>query len=187
MAQFDDASIMEKTVDTRRVFDGLILHIDHVENRLPNGQLAAREIARHVGASAVVPVDGEGNVWLVKQFRAPIDQILLEVPAGKLDFKGEDRLLAAKRELQEETGLTAGTWTHLTDIVTTPGFSDELISLYLARNLSAGESHPDEDEFLNVVKVPLAELVAMIARGEVTDAKTICAVLLAEKVVNGRV
>ena len=187
MAQFDDDSIMEKTVDTRRVFDGLILHIDHVENRLPNGQLAAREIARHVGASAVVPVDGEGNVWLVKQFRAPIDQILLEVPAGKLDFKGEDRLLAAKRELQEETGLTAGTWTHLTDIVTTPGFSDELISLYLARNLSAGESHPDEDEFLNVVKVPLAELVAMIARGEVTDAKTICAVLLAEKVVNGRV
>ena len=185
MAQFDDDSIMEKTVDTRRVFDGLILHIDHVENRLPNGQLAAREIARHVGASAVVPVDGEGNVWLVKQFRAPIDQILLEVPAGKLDFKGEDRLLAAKRELQEETGLTAGTWTHLTDIVTTPGFSDELISLYLARNLSAGESHPDEDEFLNVVKVPLAELVAMIARGEVTDAKTICAVLLAEKVVNG--
>ena len=187
MAQFDDDSIMEKTVDTRRVFDGLILHIDHVENRLPNGQLAAREIARHVGASAVVPVDGEGNVWLVKQFRAPIDQILLEVPAGKLDFKGEDRLLAAKRELQEETGLTAGTWTHLTDIVTTPGFSDELISLYLARNLSAGESHPAEDEFLNVVKVPLAELVAMIARGEVTDAKTICAVLLAEKVVNGRV
>lgn len=185
MANFDDANIMEKTVDTKRVFDGLILHIDHVNNRLPNGQLAAREIARHVGASAVVPVDGDGNVWLVKQFRAPIDRVLLEVPAGKLDFKGEDRLLAAKRELQEETGLTAGEWTHLSDIVTTPGFSDELISLYLARELSAGESHPDEDEFLNVVKVPLDELVAMIARGEVTDAKTICAVLLAEKVVNG--
>ena len=185
MANFDDANIVEKTVDTKRVFDGLILHIDHVNNRLPNGQLAAREIARHVGASAVVPVDGDGNVWLVKQFRAPIDRVLLEVPAGKLDFKGEDRLLAAKRELQEETGLTAGEWTHLSDIVTTPGFSDELISLYLARELSAGESHPDEDEFLNVVKVPLDELVAMIARGEVTDAKTICAVLLAEKVVNG--
>ena len=185
MAQFDDDSIMEKTVDTRRVFDGLILHIDHVENRLPNGQLAAREIARHVGASAVVPVDGEGNVWLVKQFRAPIDQILLEVPAGKLDFKGEDRLLAAKRELREETGLTAQSWTHLGDIITTPGFSDELISLYLARELSAGESHPDDDEFLNVVRVPLGELVDMVRRGEVPDAKTICAVMLADRAING--
>ena len=185
MAQFDDASIMETTVDTKRVFDGLILHIDHITNRLPNGKLAAREIARHVGASAVVPVDGDGNAWLVKQFRAPVDQILLEIPAGKLDYKGEDRLEAAKRELREETGLTAANWTHLTDIVTTPGFSDECISLYLARDLSAGESHPDEDEFLNVVKVPLSELVEMIMRGEVTDSKTICAVLMAEKVVNG--
>lgn len=186
MSQFDDASIMETTVDTQRVFDGLILHIDHITNRLPNGKLAAREIARHVGASAVVPVDADDNVWLVKQFRAPIDQILLEIPAGKLDYKGEDRLEAARRELREETGLTAGSWTHLSDIVTTPGFSDECISLYLARDLSAGESHPDEDEFLNVMKVPLDELVAMIRRGEVTDSKTICAVLMAEKVVNGQ-
>lgn len=185
MTQNDNANIVETTVSTQRVFDGLILHIDHITNRLPNGKLAAREVARHVGASAVVPVDGEGNVYLVKQFRAPIDQVLLEVPAGKLDYKGEDRLEAAKRELQEETGLTARRWTHLTDIVTTPGFSDELISLYLARDLEAGDSHPDDDEFLNLVKVPLKELVGMIARGEVTDAKTICAVLLAEKAVNG--
>ena len=185
MAQENNANIMERTVDTKRVFDGLILHIDHVTNELPNGRTAPREIARHVGASAVVPVDEAGNVWLVKQFRAPVDRVLLEVPAGKLDFKGEDRLLAAKRELEEETGLTARSWTHLTDIVTTPGFSDELISLYLARDLVAGQSHPDDDEFLNLVKVPLAELVAMIARGEVTDAKTICAVLLADRAVNG--
>ena len=185
MAKFDDASIIETTVSSEHVFDGLILHIDHITNRLPNGKLAAREVARHVGASAVVPVDEQGNVWLVKQFRAPIDRVLLEVPAGKLDFKGEDRLLAAKRELQEETGLTALSWTHLGDIVTTPGFSDELISLYLARELSAGESHPDDDEFLNVVRVPLGELVDMVRRGEVPDAKTICAVMLADKAING--
>ena len=185
MAQENNANIMERTVDTKRVFDGLILHIDHVTNELPNGKTAPREIARHVGASAVVPVDEQGNVWLVKQFRAPIDRVLLEVPAGKLDFKGEDRLLAAKRELQEETGLIALSWTHLGDIVTTPGFSDELISLYLARELSAGESHPDDDEFLNVVRVPLGELTAMIMRGEVPDSKTICAVLMADRVVNG--
>ncbi len=185
MNQQDNANILETTVETRRVFDGLILHIDHATNRLPNGRLAAREIARHVGASAVVPVDADGNVWLVKQFRAPIDRVLLEIPAGKLDSKEEDRLLAAKRELQEETGLTAGSWTHLTDIFTTPGFSDERISLYLARELSRGESHPDDDEFLNVVRVPLSDLVAQIMSGEVTDAKTVCAVLMANRLVNG--
>ncbi len=185
MNQQENANIIETTVETRRVFDGLILHIDHTTNRLPNGKLAAREIARHVGASAVVPVDAEGNVWLVRQFRAPIDRVLLEIPAGKLDSKDEDRLLAAKRELKEETGLTAGIWTHLTDIFTTPGFSDERISLYLARELSRGESHPDDDEFLNVVRVPLAELVAAIMAGEVADSKTVCAVMMADRLVNG--
>ncbi len=179
MAEFDSANIAETTVDSKRVFDGLILHIDHITNRLPNGKTAAREVARHVGASAVVPVDGEGNVWLVRQFRAPIDRVLLEIPAGKLDYRGEDRLQAAKRELAEETGLTAASWTHLADIVTTPGFSDEKISLYLARELSPGESHPDDDEFLNVVRMPLKDLVDSIMRGEVSDAKTVCAVMMA--------
>lgn len=185
MTRDDNANLMEKTLETRRVFDGLILHIDHVNNRLPDGQTAAREIARHVGASAVVPLDGDGNVWLVRQFRAPIGEVLLEIPAGKLDHREEDRLLAAKRELREETGLSAARWTHLTDLLTTPGFSDEKISLYLAQELTAGESHPDDDEFLNVVKVPLNELTAMIMRGEVTDGKTVCAVMMADRVVNG--
>ena len=174
-----DKNIIEEYVDSERVFDGLILHIDHMRYRLPNGHIAKRECARHIGASAVIPVDDEGNAWLVKQFRACIDQVLLEVPAGKLDYKGEDRLEAAKRELKEETGLTARDWTHLTDIVTTPGFSDEKISLYLARGLDAGDSHPDDDEFLNVVKVPLTELVARIMRGEIADSKTVCATLMA--------
>ena len=176
-----DANIIEKNVESRRVFDGIILHIDHMTNELPNGQLAQRECARHIGASAVVPVDAEGNVYMVRQFRACIDRVLLEIPAGKLDYRGEDRLEAAKRELQEETGLTARSWVHLTDIFTTPGFSDELRSLYLARNLEAGRSHPDDDEFLNLVKMPLADVVTAIAGGEITDAKTICAVMLAEK------
>ena len=180
-----DIDILETTVESQRVFDGIILHIDHLTNRLPNGSLAKRECARHIGASAVVPVDAEGNVWLVKQFRACIDQVLLEIHAGKLDFKGEDRLEAARRELREETGLTAGSWTHLTDIFTTPGFSDEKISLYLAGDLSAGESHPDDDEFLNLVKIPLPDLVAAILRGEVTDAKTNVAVLMAHQMLAG--
>ena len=181
MSEATDRNIMEKNIESRRVFDGIILHIDHLTNELPNGQLAQRECARHIGASAVVPVDAEGNCYLVKQYRACVDQALLEIPAGKLDFKGENRLEAAQRELREETGLTARSWTHLTDILTTPGFSDEKISLYLARDLERGESHPDDDEFLNLVKLPLGEVVAAILRGEITDAKTICAVLMAAR------
>ena len=179
-----DRNILETTLESRRVFDGIILHIDHLTNRLPNGQTAPRECARHIGASAILPVDDQGNAWLVRQFRACVDQVLLEIPAGKLDFKGEDRLCAARRELQEETGLTARSWTHLTDILTTPGFSDEKISLYLARDLDAGQSHPDDDEFLNVVKMPLYEVEAAVMRGEITDAKTICAVMMAANIIN---
>ena len=125
-----------------------------------------------MGASAVLPVDAEGNVYLVRQFRAPISQVLLEIPAGKLDSVDEDRLLAAKRELKEETGFEAASWLHLCDTFTTPGFSSERISLYLARELSAGECRPDEDEFLNVVKMPFEEAYAMVLRGEIRDAKT---------------
>ena len=98
---------------------------------------------------------------------------------------GEDSLHGALRELREETGLTAESWTHLMDFLSTPGFSDERISLYLARELSVGESHPDDDEFLNVVRVPLAQLVADIMAGEVNDAKTVCAVLMADRIING--
>lgn len=174
-----DVDIIEKRVDSVRVFDGVILHIDHMTYQLPDGRLAQRECARHIGASAVLPLDDEGNVWLVRQFRACVDQVLLEIPAGKLDYKEEDRLEAAKRELREETGLTAKSWLHLTDILTTPGFSDEKISLFLARELDFGQSHPDDDEFLNVVKLPLREVVDAILRGEVTDAKTVCAVMMA--------
>ena len=118
---------------------------------------------------------------LVRQFRAPIEQALVEIPAGKLDAPGEDRLLAARRELHEETGLTAGRWDHLCDIVTTPGFSNEKISLYLARDLRRGDAAPDEDEFLNLLRVPFAQAVAAAARGEIPDAKTVCALLLADR------
>ena len=181
MNTYNDSGILEKNIDSVRVFDGIILHIDHLTNELPNGKQAKREVARHVGASAVIPVDNDGNVWFVRQFRAPIDQVLLEIPAGKLDYKGEDRFEAAKRELQEETGLTAASWTHLTDIVTTPGFSDELISIYLARDLSFGDSNPDDDEFLNLVRMPLSEAVELAMKGEIPDVKTLCAVLMADK------
>lgn len=182
MKQFNDQSILEKFVSRERVFDGLILHIDHVTNELPNGKLAKREVARHIGASAVIPVDSEGFTYLVRQYRAPIESVLMEIPAGKLDAPDEDRLLAAKRELKEETGMEAKEWRHLTDTVTTPGFSSECISLYLARDLSFGDQSPDDDEFLNVVRLPFDEVWQMVMRGEIRDAKTQIAVALAKTV-----
>ena len=182
MRTYNDEAIMEKNLSRERVFDGIILHIDHVLNELPNGKQAKREVAMHVGASAVLPVDGEGNVYLVRQFRAPIEQVLLEIPAGKLDSVNEDRLLAAKRELREETGLEAESWLHLTDTFTTAGFSNERISLYLARNLRQGESRPDEDEFLNLIKMPFEEAFSMVMRGEIQDAKTQIALCMAKNI-----
>lgn len=181
MKTFDDTRILEQNVSSERVFDGIILHIDHLTNRLPNGKLAKREVARHIGAAAVLPVDEDENVCLVRQFRSPVDRVLLEIPAGKLDYKGEDRLEAAKRELREETGYAAESWTHLNDLLSTVGFCDECISIFLARGLSAGDCDPDEDEFVNVVKMPLSEAVDMVMNNEISDAKTICALMMAWK------
>lgn len=183
MLKFNDESIMEKNISRERVFNGIILNIDHVTNLLPNGKEAKREIAVHVGASAVLPIDAEGNVYLVRQFRAPLDEVLLEIPAGKLDHVNEDRLQAAKRELAEETGLEAKNWRHLCDTFTTAGFSNERISLYLARELKKGDSHPDEDEFLNLVKMPFEEAFGMVMRGEIRDAKTQISLLMARNLI----
>ena len=182
MRTFDDTRIMEQNVSSERVFDGIILNVDHLTNRLPNGKLAKREVIRHIGAAAVLPVDAEQNVYLVRQFRSPVDRVLLEIPAGKLDYKGEDRLEAAKRELREETGYTAETWTHLNDLLSTVGFCDECISIFMAQGLTEGNCDPDEDEFVNVVKMPLSEAVDMVMNNEISDAKTICALMMAWKI-----
>lgn len=182
MRNFDDSRIMEQNVSSERVFEGIILNVDHLTNRLPNDKLAKREVIRHIGAAAVLPIDNDGNVYLVRQFRAPVGRVLLEIPAGKLDYKGEDRKSAAQRELREETGLIAEEWIHLNDMLSTVGFCDECISLFLARGLSAGESDPDEDEFVNVVKMPFTEAVDMVMNNEISDSKTVCALMMAYKI-----
>lgn len=129
-------------------------------------------MVRHKGAAAVVPVDDEGNVYLVRQHRVVVDLMTLEIPAGKLDYVGEDPLACAHRELEEETGLRAGKMEKLTHVVTTPGFCTEQIGLYLATELSQHEDHPDPDEFLHVEKMPLSEAVSRVMSGELCDAKT---------------
>ncbi len=169
--------IGEKT----QIYDGAILDVQKWSVTLANGSPAFREVVLHRGASAIVPVDDEGYVYLVRQYRTPLDKIMLEIPAGKLDYWGEDRFECAKRELREETGFSAGKWTHLMDMATTPGFCSEVISLYLAQNLTMGETDFDDDEFLDLVKMPLKDAVSMIARGEISDGKTALAILMADK------
>lgn len=176
----NDHLIEERILSEKRVFEGKLVKVGLMQVTLPDGKPALREAVRHMGASAIVAVDDDQNVILVRQFRSPIACVLMEIPAGKLDFKGEDRLLAAQRELREETGLMASNWVHLTDVVSAPGFCDEVISIYLATGLTAGEDEPDEDEFLNVVKMPLDELVGMARRGEIGDSKTLAGLLLTD-------
>ena len=175
-----DAELRETVISREQLFRGKILDVQKWTVRLPDGGEALREVALHKGAAAVVPVDADGCTYLVRQYRVPFDEILTEIPAGKLDFEGEDRLDAAKRELREETGFSADKWTHLTDMVSSPGFTNELIGIYMAEGLKSGQTDPDEDEFLELVKMPLSEAAALARAGKFTDAKTIIGLLLAD-------
>ena len=145
---------------------------------LPNGRTVELEVLRHPGAAAVVPVHADGSVTLIRQYRHAAGGMIWEVAAGKLE-PGEDPMACARRELEEETGLSAGTLRHLTTIHTTPGFTDEVIHLYAATNLVKGPARPEADEVLEVHHVPAAEALAMIRRGEITDGKSIVALFLA--------
>jgi ADP-ribose pyrophosphatase len=172
-----DAALVESKLTSELVYDGKIVHLYRDDVRLPDGNTALREVIRHVGAVCVVPLTEAGEVICVRQYRYAAGQVMLEIPAGKLDDKQEDRREAALRELREETGVRCETLTSLGAFYPAPAYSDELIDMYLAEGLSYGDTDPDEDEFLDVVRVPLAEMVDMAMRGELPDAKTQMAVL----------
>ena len=177
----DENTIREVPFASETIYDGKILHVERWQVTCPNGRSAVREIVVHKGAAAVVPVYPDGTTLLVRQHRVAVDRVTLEIPAGKLDSAGEDPHDCAVRELEEETGLRAGRMTLLTSLLTTPGFCTEKIAIYLAQDLSQGQTHPDEDEFLSLVRMPLEEAVAMIMRGEIRDGKTICGLLMAKE------
>lgn len=158
------------------IFDGKILHLYKDDVRLPNGKTAERECIRHIGAVCIIPYQ-DGMVYVERQYRYPVDEIIVEIPAGKLDFKEEDRLEAAKRELKEETGLSADKWTELGLFYPAAAYSDEAITMYLAEELSQGERHLDDDEFLDVYAVPLKDLLKDVMDGKIQDAKTQVAIL----------
>ena len=146
------------------------------EAELPNGKRTTREVCEHVGGVGILPIDDEGNVILVRQFRYPFAEMMLEIPAGKLDHgPNEDHRDCGERELKEETGCTADELTYLGCIYPSPGFLTEVTHLYAARGLHQGEVQPDEDEFLELVRIPVEELEQMIVNNEVRDAKTVAA------------
>lgn len=174
-----DEKLMEVLKERELLYDGKVVHLERWTVELPDGRPAIREVIQHVGAVAVVACDGDGMVSMVRQSRIALGRVMMEIPAGKLDNKGENRLEAAQRELLEETGITAANWRHLCDVITSPGFCDEKISLYLATDLSRGSARPDEDEFLDAFSLPYSELIRKIYRGEIQDQKSICALLMA--------
>ena len=166
----------------RRVnrYEGIVVNLTVDRIRLPDGNESFREVVEHPGGVCVLPVDEEGYAYCVRQYRYAMGEHLLEAPAGKLE-PGEDPLKAAERELSEETGFTAGRLIPLGSYFTSPGISTEKLHLYLAIRLRRGEAHPDEGEFLDLVRIPFDELFERAQNGELPDAKTTIAVLQARR------
>ncbi len=164
--------LTEKTLESQEIYAGRIvrLRVDTVE--LPDGRHGKREIVEHAGAVAVVALDQEGNIVLVKQYRKPVERVLLEIPAGTLEAE-EDPLDCARRELAEETGLSAVHWEKILTYYSTPGFTDELLHMFIARGLIEGTKDPDQDEFVEVLRIPLADAYKQIFTGQIADGKSI--------------
>ena len=168
----DDEHLAEKKISGEGVYDGIFLKMKRDTVSLPDGQYAVREYLEHPGAVAILAVLDDGRILLERQYRYPIAQAVIEIPAGKLNT-GEDPLLCAQRELQEETGYTAKHWSKIRRIHPVISYSTEFIDIYLAEGLSPGPARLDEEEFLDVFAAPLEELLHWVEMGKITDVKTI--------------
>ncbi len=175
----------ETRIEGGTVFEGSFLQIQRDRVRLPNGQTTSREFVRHPGAVVILPLFEDGTVLLERQFRYPIRRAVLEFPAGKIDA-GETMLACAQRELQEETGYTARSWQYVCEFHNALGYSDEFLALFLARDLIEGESHLDDEEFIETMKVPVSDLLDWVRDGSVTDVKTIVGAFWLEKIMAGK-
>lgn len=186
----DLGTYAEKRTGGRSVYDGVVLHAVRDEILLPDGKPGVREVVRHPGAVAVVPLTEAGEVVCVRQYRYPNDGMLLEIPAGKLEPGERTREggleAAARRELREETGAVVGKLTYIGPFYSSPAILDEVIFCYLAEDLTFGETDPDEDEFIDVVRVPLVELCRAAAEGLIPDGKTQAAVFKTDYLLRNR-
>ena len=170
-------NLEEKQLKVQYIYKGKIINVRCDEALLPNGKTALREVVEHPGGVCVAALTDKDELLMVRQFRYPYNEIVLEIPAGKRDSKDELPLECGKRELKEETGATAEKYFDLGQLYPTPGYCDEIIWLYAATGITFGDTNPDEDEFLKIEKIPLEECVKMILSGEIKDAKTQTAVL----------
>lgn len=165
-------NLEEIMIESQEIYDGQVVHLYKDTVQLPNGKCATRETIKHIGAVAIVPLTDDGRVIVERQFRYPLNCVITEIPAGKLEHKTENRLSAAKRELEEETGYVADEWINLGEYCPAAAYCDEVITLYLAKGLHKGTRNLDEDEFLNIMSVELDELVKDIMQGKIVDGKT---------------
>lgn len=169
-------NLTEKTLNSKTLYDGKILHVILDEVELPDGNKAMREVVNHPGGVCVAALDENDNLFFVRQFRYPYKEITLELPAGKLE-KGDSVLENGKRELKEETGCEGYSFITLGAMYPSTGYTDEIIHLFACRVKSVGEQSPDEDEFLNIEKIPLNKAVEMVLNNQLPDAKTQITVL----------
>ncbi|MBR2021541.1 MAG: NUDIX hydrolase [Clostridia bacterium] len=169
--------LTEKTKSQEYMFKGRIINLRRDVAILPDGTEAGREVVEHNGGVCVLPLTDENEVIFVRQFRYPYMQELLEIPAGKRDSKDEEPLSCGKRELKEETGAESDNFVFLGELYPSPGYVNEVIYMYYADGLQYGEADPDEDEFLDLVKIPFDKAVEMVISGEIKDAKTQSAIL----------
>lgn len=169
--------LKETTLESETIYDGRLIGLRKDKVQLPDGRTSVREVVVHPGAVAIVPLLDDGRVILVRQYRHAIGKILMEIPAGTL-HPNETAEECALRELQEEIGYTAGQLEHLTSIYLAPGYSTELLHVFLARSLSPASREMDEDEFVEPVAIPLEEAISQICEGKIQDAKTAAALLL---------
>lgn len=178
MTESTDDRLREVTTDTRRAFEGNLISVRVDDVTLPDGRTSTREIVGHPGAVAAVPVTTDGEVLLVRQWRHPAEQALLEIPAGTRE-EGEEPVQTLRRELAEEIGHAAGTIELLAEVFVAPGYSTELIGLYLATDLQPADADADEDENIEIVRMRLRDAIRMCRDGELADSKTVAALLLA--------
>lgn len=174
----------EKTLESQQIFDGRVVKLFVDKAELENGDIVTREVIKHPGGVCVVPLDEQGNVLFVKQYRYPHHQVMLEIPAGKLEW-GESHHDCGLRELKEETGCTCDNYTYLGNLIPTPAYCGEVIHMYLAEGLHYGDQSLDEDEFLDIEKIPLKKAAEMIMNNEIADAKTQLAILKTVMLKNG--
>lgn len=184
--EYTEKDLVERCIESELIYDGQVVHLYVDRVALPDGKTGVREYVRHIGAVAVLPLTENEEVICVRQYRYAHGVVMTEIPAGKLDSRDEDHVEAALRELREETGASCEKLTYLGLFRSTPAILDEKIDLYLAEGLTFGERDPDEDEFLNTVRVPLSDLVEDVMQGRIADGKTQVAILKVNEILRRR-